>query len=82
MVRTSRLLDYNLLFRSFVGLSMDDAIRDPTVFTKDRDRLLRGEIAQLFFDQVLAPVRDRSLSSDEPARQPRAPTRSGTSRFK
>src|SRR5260370_38711615 len=44
---------------------MDDAIWDPTVFTKNRDRLLRGEIAQLFFDQVLAQARDRGLTSDE-----------------
>jgi transposase len=46
-------LNYNLLFRWFVGLTMDDPIWDPTTFTKNRDRLLRGEIAQLFFDQVL-----------------------------
>jgi transposase len=46
-IRSERMLmeqlDYNLLFRWFVGLSMDDAIWDPTVFTKNRDRLLRGE---------------------------------------
>jgi transposase len=35
-------LDYNLLFRWFVGLSMDDRVWDPTVFTKNRERLLRG----------------------------------------
>ncbi len=59
-IRSERMLmeqlDYNLLFRWFVGLSMDDPIWDPTVFTKNRDRLLRGEIAQLF-DQVLAQAR-------------------------
>ena len=38
-------LDYNLLFRWFVGLSMDDPVWDPTVFTKNRERLLRGDIA-------------------------------------
>ena len=47
-------LDYNLLFRWFVGLNMDDAVWDPTVFTKNRERLLAGDIAQGFFDQVLA----------------------------
>ena len=42
-------LDYNLLFRWFVGLSMDDAVWDPTVFCKNRDRLLDGDIAAKFF---------------------------------
>jgi transposase len=68
-IRSERMLmeqlDYNMLFRWFVGLSMDDRIWDPTVFTKNRDRLLRGEIAQRFFDQVLAQARDRGLTSDE-----------------
>ena len=41
-------LDYNLLFRWFVGLAMDDPIWDATVFTKNRDRLLRGDIARPF----------------------------------
>jgi transposase len=48
-VRSERLLmeqlDYNLLFRWFVGLEMDDPIWDPTVFTKNRERLLTGDIA-------------------------------------
>ena len=39
-------LDYNLLFRWFVGLNMDDPVWDPTTFTKNRDRLLEGDIAQ------------------------------------
>ena len=47
-------LDYNLLFRWFVGLSMDDPVWDPTVFTKNRERLLRGDIARAFFERVLA----------------------------
>jgi transposase len=68
-IRSERMLmeqlDYNLLFRWFVGLTMDDAVWDPTTFTKNRDRLLRGEIAQLFFDQVLAQARERGLTSDE-----------------
>ena len=68
-IRSERMLmeqlDYNLLFRWFVGLTMDDPIWDPTVFTKNRDRLLRGEIAQLFFDRVLAQARELGLTSDE-----------------
>jgi transposase len=68
-IRSERMLmeqlDYNLLFRWFVGLSMDDRIWDPTVFTKNRDRLLRGHIATLFFEQVLAEARERGLTSDE-----------------
>ena len=51
-VRSERLLmeqlQYNLLFRWFVGLSMDDAVWVPTVFSKNRDRLLEGDIAQAF----------------------------------
>jgi transposase len=38
-------LDYNLLFRWFVGLSVDEPVWDPTVFSKNRDRLLQGDIA-------------------------------------
>jgi IS5 family transposase len=68
-IRSERMLmeqlDYNLLFRWFVGLSMDDRIWDPTVFTKNRDRLLRGHIAVAFFEQVLAEARERGLTSDE-----------------
>src|SRR3978361_1386024 len=45
-------LDYNLLFRWFVGLGMDDAVWDVTVFTKNRDRLLKAEVARRFFDLV------------------------------
>src|SRR5881397_2188291 len=67
--RSERLLmeqlDYNLLFRWFVGLEMDDTVWDPTVFTKNRERLLAGDIAQAFFTQVLAQARQRSLLSDE-----------------
>ena len=58
-------LNYNLLFRWFVGLSMDDPIWDATVFTKNRDRLLAGDIAELFFQQVLDQARRRGLLSDE-----------------
>src|SRR5262249_2249442 len=58
-------LDYNLLFRWLVGLDMDDAVWDPTVFTKNRDRLLTGHIAQGFFDHVLAQASARALVSLE-----------------
>ena len=46
-------IDYNLLFRWFVGLGMDDVVWSPTSFTKNRDRLLDGEIAAAFFDAIL-----------------------------
>src|ERR671931_1912593 len=58
-------LDYNLLFRWFVGLSMDDPVWDPTVFTKNRERLLRGDVAEAFFQRVRAQAEQRSLLSDE-----------------
>ena len=58
-------LDYNLLFRWFVGLSADDAVWDATVFCKNRDRLLRGDIARAFFTQVRAQAEQRGLLSDE-----------------
>lgn len=68
-VRSERLLmeqlDYNLLFRWFVGLNLDDPVWDATVFTKNRERLLAGAIAQAFFDRVLAQARQRQLLSDE-----------------
>ena len=46
-------LDYNLLFRWFVGLGIDAPVWDPTTFTKNRDRLLDGDIAGAFFEAVL-----------------------------
>src|SRR5512135_616490 len=58
-------LDYNLLFRWFVGLSMDAVVWDVTVFTKNRDRLLVGEIAAKFMAAVLGQTRIRKLLSDE-----------------
>src|SRR5437667_8559974 len=58
-------LDYNLLFRWFVGMNVDDAVWDVTVFAKNRDRLLAGEIAKVFFDQVLAQAAQQGLLSDE-----------------
>lgn len=58
-------LDYNLLYRWFVGLNPDDRVWDPTVFSKNRDRLLRGEVAQAFFDAVLAQADAAGLLSAE-----------------
>jgi transposase len=58
-------LDYNLLFRWFVGLSMDDQVWDATVFCKNRDRLLDGDIAAKFFVTVLNLPQVRGLLSSE-----------------
>ena len=58
-------LDYNLLFRWFVGLGMDDAVWSPTTFTKNRDRLLDGDIAAAFFEAVLIHADTARLLSDE-----------------
>jgi transposase len=58
-------LDYNLLFRWFVGLAMDAPIWDVTVFTKNRDRFLEGEVAAQFFQAVLGQPAVRALLSDE-----------------
>src|SRR5262249_20250453 len=58
-------LDYNLLFRWFVGLNMDDAVWDATVFSKNRDRMLKSDIAGLFFQAVVEEARVMSLLSDE-----------------
>jgi transposase len=68
-VRSERLLmeqlQYNLLFRWFVGLNMDEPVWVATVFTKNRDRSLEGEIASLFFAGVLEQARSADLLSDE-----------------
>lgn len=58
-------MDYNLLFRWFVGLSMDAPVWDVTVFTKNRDRLLGGDVAAKFLAAVVAQARGRSLLSDD-----------------
>jgi transposase len=58
-------LDYNLLFRWFVGLGVDDPVWDVTVFTKNRDRLLEGEIAAKFLRAVLGQPNVKALLSDE-----------------
>ena len=68
-VRSERLLmeelNYNLLFRWFVGLNLDDPVWHPTTFTKNRDRLLAGDLAAAFFDAVQAHARAAGLLSDE-----------------
>ena len=62
-VRSERLLmeeiDYNMLFRWFVGLNMDDEVWDATVFTKNRDRLLEAEVAKEFLAQVVEQARSQ-----------------------
>jgi transposase len=58
-------LNYNLLFRWFVGLSVDDPVWVPTVFSKNRDRLLEGDLAAAFMDAVLNLPRVKALLSDE-----------------
>jgi transposase len=58
-------LDYNVLFRWFVGLNMDEEVWDATTFTKNRDRLLEGHIAQEFFAAIAEQARERGLLSDE-----------------
>ncbi len=66
-VRSERLLveqiDYNLLFRWFVGLGMDDAMWNHAVFSKNRDRLLTSDVAQQFFAEV--NLRAKKFMSDE-----------------
>jgi hypothetical protein len=66
-IRSERLLmeqlDYNLLFRWFVGMDMDEPIWAPTVFSKNRDRLLNQEIARSFLRRVVE--RAQGLMSDE-----------------
>jgi transposase len=68
-VRSERMLmeqlQYNMLFRWFVGLNMDDEVWNATTFSKNRDRLLRGEIAEEFFAAVLDVARAKELLSDE-----------------
>ena len=68
-IRSERLLmeqlGYNLLCRWFVGLNMDEDVWVATVFSKNRDRLLEGNIAEKFFDEVLSQARTADLLSDE-----------------
>src|SRR5450759_855507 len=68
-VRSERLLieemDYNILFRWFVGLNLDDEVWDATVFTKNRDRLLEAEVAKDFLRLVVEQARGQGWASDE-----------------
>jgi transposase len=68
-VRSERMLmeqlEYNLLFRWFVGLNMDGPVWDVTVFTKNRERFLQANIAKKFFEQVLQQAQALDLMSDE-----------------
>jgi transposase len=68
-VRSERLLmeemDYNILFRWFVGLNLDDPVWDATVFTKNRDRLLEAEVAKEFLARVVGQARAKGWTSDE-----------------
>ena len=58
-------LDYNLLYRWFVGLSPDDPVWDPTTFTKNRDRLQNGEVFTKFMSSLLNHAQVKPLLSDE-----------------
>jgi|HubBroStandDraft_2_1064218.scaffolds.fasta_scaffold167276_1 transposase len=68
-IRSERMLmeqlEYNLLFRWFVGLNADEPVWVATVFSKNRDRLLEGDIAQKFFDRILEQAEAARLTSDE-----------------
>src|SRR5437588_401681 len=68
-VRSERMLmeqlRYNLLFRWFVGLSANEPVWHPTVFTKNRDRLLEGAVAEEFFSLIVRQARQKRLLSDE-----------------
>jgi Transposase domain (DUF772) len=73
-IRSERLLmerlQYDLLFRWFVGIGVDDAAWDHSVFSKNRDRLLEGDIAAKFLAAVLAQPKVKKLlsSQQEPSR--------------
>src|ERR1700756_611495 len=68
-VRSERLLmeeiEYSILFRWFVGLNLDEGVWDATVFTKNRDRLLEGDVARQFLVRVVAQAREPGWASDE-----------------
>lgn len=68
-VRSERLLmeeiDYSVLFRWFVGMNLDEPVWDVTVFTKNRDRLLDGDVAREFLCEVVRQAQEKNLTSDE-----------------
>jgi len=58
-------MNYNLLFRWFVGLEMDDPVWDATVFSKNRERLIEGAVSQRLLESVLVEAREQDLLSEE-----------------
>src|SRR5262249_56352845 len=58
-------IDYNMLFRWFIGLNLDEEVWDPTTFTKNRDRLLEADVAKEFLAEVVRQAQQRGLTSDE-----------------
>lgn len=68
-IRSERLLmeeiDYSVLFRWFVGMNLDEPVWDATVFTKNRNRLLEGDVAREFLGEVVAQAQANGLTSDE-----------------
>jgi transposase len=68
-IRSERLLmeeiDYSMLFRWFVGMNLDEPVWDATVFTKNRDRLLEGDVAREFLAEVVRQAQTKGLTSDE-----------------
>ncbi len=68
-IRSERLLveeiDYSMLFRWFIGMNLDEPVWDVTVFTKNRDRLLEGDVAREFLCEVIAQAQAKGLTSDE-----------------
>jgi transposase len=74
-IRSDRLLmeemDYNLLFRCFVGLNADDDVWEATVFTKNRDRLLEADVAREFLARVVEQARAKGLPAQSTMRNPK-----------
>src|SRR5262245_8590159 len=68
-IRSERLLmeeiDYSILFRWFIGLGLDEPIWSHSTFSKNRDRLLEGDVAAAFFDAVRRQAADAGLLSDD-----------------
>ena len=68
-IRSERLLmeeiDYTMLFRWSVGMNLDETVWDVTVFTKNRNRLLEGDVAREFLSEVIAQAQAEGLTSDE-----------------
>src|ERR671928_574812 len=68
-IRSERLLmeeiDYSVLFRWFVGMNLDESVWDVTVFTKNRDRLLEGDVAREFLGEIVRQAQEKKLTSDE-----------------